>query len=108
MAPTCSGARVALDDTPMGMTSSSEMAAVLATTAASFAVVSARGSWTIFGRDEKYLDDGLGSEVEVAERIESPGKIGPQQQQLLLDAVRLLDLRGAENRFGVVVGIQIT
>jgi hypothetical protein len=46
--------------------------------------------------------------VEVAERIESPGKIGPQQQQLLLDAVRLLDLRGAENRFGVVVGIQIT
>lgn len=36
MIPTCSGASVALEDTPMGITSSSEMAAVFATTTASW------------------------------------------------------------------------
>ncbi len=54
-----------------------------------------------------HLDDGLGGEVEVAQRVEAPGKVCPQQLQLLLDAVRLLHLRGAEDSFGVIVGVKI-
>jgi hypothetical protein len=46
--PTCSGAKVPLDDTPTGVTSSSEMAAEFATTAASCTAVADRHEYLEF------------------------------------------------------------
>lgn len=54
-----------------------------------------------------HLNDGFGSEVEVAEGVESPGQVNPQLLQLLLDAVGFFDFSCAENSFSVVVCIQL-
>jgi len=42
--------------------------------------------------------------VEVAERVESPGQVGPQLLQLLLDAVRFFHFSCPENGSCVVSG----